>query len=173
MALFNTTPVGGIDFTTAFSVSSTTPEYPGPPIAVGTVVDGSSGSRWVLTKLETSATCTAGDVLIITTNSTWESQALTNTLGRDKLGQLVGVAGATGTAGQYVWMQIAGYVASVNAATSSSAFTVLHSAATAGRLNSGAGVGTTVAVNGIVLTATAASNAGPAILTNPVIGAND
>ncbi len=171
--LYNITPNSGIDFGTAFSVSTSTPEYPGSPIALGTVVFGTNGSRWVLCKLETSSTCTEGDCVIVTTNSTWEIKALTNTLGVSKRGQLVGVAGATGTAGQYVWVQTAGYASSINCATSSSAFTLLHSSATGGRLTSTASGGTSVSIEGIYILATAASNAAAAILTNPVVGAND
>ena len=170
---FNTIPTSGIDFGTAFTVSSTTPEYPGSPIKLGTPMFGSDGSRWVLTKLEAASTCTVGDILIVTTNSTWEVKALTDTLGVSKLGQLVGVAGATGTAGQYVWMQTAGYNSTVNAVTVSAAFTALHSSATAGRVTSTAAAAVSVAINGMVLLATAAANVAAAILTNPVVGAND
>lgn len=174
MALFGTLPTSGIDFTTAYTIDAdTTPEYPGSPIALGTKIIGSMGSEWILCKLEAAATCAAGDAMIVTTNSTWEVQAVTNTLGVGKLGQLIGVAGATGTAGQYVWIQVAGYVASVNAATGSTAFTALHSSATGGRLTSTAAGGTSVAINGIVLLDTAASNVAAAYVTNPVVGADD
>jgi len=173
MALFGTLPTAGIDFTTAFTVSTDTPEYPGSPIALGTRIIGSMASEWILCKLETSATCTAGDALVVTDNETWEVQALTNTLATGALGQYVGIAGATGTAGQYVWMQVSGYSSSVNAITGATGFTALHSLATAGRLTATAAGGTTFAVNGIVLTATAAANLGPALLNNPTVGAAD
>mgnify|MGYP003646431443 FL=1 len=170
---YNTIPSAGIDFATAYTISTSTPEYPGSPIELGTTILGTDGSRWTLCKLEAASTCTAGDALIVTTNSTWEVKALTNTLGVSKLGQLVGIAGATGTAGQYVWMQVAGYNGTVNAVTGSAAFTALHSSATGGRLTSTAAAATSVAINGIVILATAASNVAAAVLTNPVVGAND
>ncbi len=174
MALFGTLPTSGIDFTTAYTIDAeTTPEYPGSPIALGTKIIGSMGSEWILCKLEAAATCTAGDVLIVTDNTIWEVEGVTNTLATGALGQMLGVAGATGTAGQYVWMQVAGYAAVVNATTSSAAFTALHTTATGGRVIATATGGTTFAVNGMVLTATAAANLGPAILTNPVVGAAD
>lgn len=172
-AYFNTIGNPGIDFGTAFTVSSSTPDYPGAPIKLGTPMLGTDGSSWVLCKLEAASTCTAGDAVIVTTNSTWEIKAITNTLGKGKLGQMVGIAGATGTAGQYVWVQVRGYNSTINCATSSTAFTVLHSGATAGRLTTTASAGTGVAVNGIVILATAASNVAAAFLANPVVGADD
>lgn len=174
MALFGTLPTAGIDFATAYTIDvDANPEYPGSPIALGTKIIGSMASEWILCKLEASATCTAGDALVVTTNSTWEVQALTNTLATGALGQLVGIAGATGTAGQYVWMQVAGYAASINVVTGSAAFTAMHSLATAGRLTTTAAGGTTFAVNGMVILATAADNVAAAILNNPVVGAAD
>lgn len=171
---FNTTPVSGIDFSVAYTIDvDTNPEYPGSPIALGTMVMGTNGSLHVLCQLEAASTCTANDAVIITTNSTWEIKALTNALGVSKLGQMVGVADATGTAGQYVWVQVMGYRSAVNVATSSTAFTALHSSSTAGRLTSTAAGGTSVAVGGIVALATAASNSAAVMITNPVIGADD
>lgn len=170
---YNTIPSSGIDFGTAFTVSSSTPDYPGSPIKLGTPMMGTDGSRWVLCKLEAASTCTAGDALIVTTNSTWEVKALTDTLGVSKLGQLVGIAGATGTAGQYVWMQVSGYNGTVNAVTGSAAFTALHSSATGGRLTSTAAASVSVGINGMVILATAAANVAAAVLSNPVVGAND
>lgn len=171
--LFNTNPVGGIDFTTAYTAPSSDLAIPGPTLAVGTTVFGNMGSRWVLVRLEEASTCTAGDVLIVIDNDDWIVQGVSNTNGVSKLGQLVGVAGATGTEGQYLWMQTAGYVASANVLTGATAFTALHSTATAGRIDDTASAGNSVAINGIVALATAASNAAACLLTNPVVGAND
>lgn len=168
-----TTPLGGINFGLAYTLSSTVPEYPGRQFTPGTHVQGTDGSTWIFVVLEAASTCTAGDALIVTTNSTWEVKAVTNTLAASKLGQRMGIAGATGTAGQYLWMQTAGYNASINCATSSSAYTALHTSATAGRLTTTAAGGTSVAVNGGVINATAASNVGIAIMTGMVVGAND
>lgn len=173
MAAFNITPSIGIDFTVAYTVSTSTPEYPGSPIALGTIVDGVGGAVWILCKLEAASTCTAGDALLVTTPSTWEVKALTSTLGKGKLGQRVGIAGATGTAGQYVWMQVAGYIASLNVATGSTANTVLHSSGTAGRLTTTAVGGTSAIVSGGAILATAASNVATASLTGLVVGADD
>jgi hypothetical protein len=162
----------GYSFTTAYpAVSTSTPEFPGAPLAVGTRVAGTDGAEWVFVKA--GGTVAAGDVVIITTNSTWIAQAATNTLAASKLGQWVGVAGAAATVNQFFWMQVAGYVAAVNAATGMTGFTAARSTSTAGRIDDTITGGTTVAIAGIVLLATAASNTAAAILNNPTIGAND
>jgi hypothetical protein len=162
----------GFDFTSADpAISITTPEFPGPLVAVGTRANGTDGAVWV--RVIAGGTIARGDVVIVTTNSSWTVQAVTNTLAASKLGQLVGVAGAGVTVGQFFWMQTAGYSASVNAATGMTAFTAARSTATAGRLDDTITGGTTVAIPGIVLLATAASNVAAAILINPHVGAND
>jgi len=173
MTAYVNTPLGGINFAQAYTLSATTPEYPGRGFTPGTHVQGSDGSTWIFVMLEAASTCTVGDALIVTTNSTWEVKAVTNTLALSKLGQRLGIAGATGTAGQYLWMQVAGYNASINCATGSTAFTALHTGATAGRLTTTAAGGTSVAVSGGVINATAAANVGIAILTGLSVGAND
>ena len=98
----------GYNFTTAYAaVSTSTPEFPGAPLAVGTRVNGTAGATWIFVKA--GGTVAAGDVCLITTNSTWIAEAMTSTLAKGKLGQMVGVAGAVATVGQFFWMQIAGY----------------------------------------------------------------
>ncbi len=161
----------GYSFTTAYpAVSATTPEFPGAPLAVGTRVSGTDGAEWVFVKA--GGTVAAGDV-VLTTNSTWIAQAATNTLAASKLGQWVGVAGAAATVNQFFWMQVAGYSAAVNAVTGMTGFTAARTTATAGRMDDTITGGTTVAIAGIVLLATAASNTAAAILNHPTIGAND
>jgi len=167
------TPLQGINFSQTFTLSTSTPEYPGLPIIPGTHVQGSDGSTWVYVVLEAATTCTANDWLIVTNNATWEVKPITSTLAKGKLGQRMGVAGGTGTAGQYLWMQTAGYNNSTNTATSTAAFTALHSTATAGRLSSTAVGGTSAAISGAVINATAAANVGIAIIGGVVVGADD
>jgi hypothetical protein len=174
MTVYNVnTPLSGIDFTKAYTLSTSTPEYPGRGFTPGTHVQGSDGSTWVFVVLEAATTCTANDFLIVTTNSTWEVKPITSTLAKGKLGQRLGVAGATGTAGQYLWMQTSGYNASANVATSAAAFTALHSTATAGRVSTTAVGGTSAAVSGGVINATAAANVGVLIATGLSVGADD
>lgn len=162
----------GYNFTVADpAVSTSTPEYPGTTVPVGTRVAGTDGTEWI--RVIAGGSITAGDVVIVTTNSSWTVQAMTNTLASSKLGQWVGVAGATATSGQYLWMQVSGYTAAVNAATGMTGFTAARSTSTGGRIDDTITGGTTVAIAGIVLLATAASNTAAAILNNPTVGAND
>lgn len=162
----------GYDFTVSDpAISTTTPEFPGALVAVGTRVVGTDGATWV--RVIAGGTVARGDIVLITTNSTWTAQAMTNALAASKLGQLVGVAGASATVGQFFWMQTTGYSASVNAVTGMTAFTAARSTATAGRIDDTITGGTTVAITGIVLLATAASNVAAAVLNNPAVGAND
>ena len=69
-------------------------------------------------------------------------------------------------------MQVAGYAAAVNAATSSAANTVLSSTTTAGRIG-GSSAGNSAKVTGLTLVATAASNTAAAVLNFPAIGTDD
>ena len=163
--------VEGVDFATGYTVSSTTPEYPGAPHQVGTRVNAGNLGTWVF--CVAGGSITANDIVICTTNSSFTVQAMTNTLASSKLGQWVGKAGATATSGQYLWVQVAGYAAAVNAATGMTGFTATRSTSTAGRIDDTITGGTTVAIAGIVLLATAASNTAAAHLSNPTVGAND
>jgi hypothetical protein len=161
----------GYNFTVADSaVSTTTPEFPGVLVTVGTRVNGTEGAQWV--RVIAGGTVAAGDVCLITTNSSWTAQALTSALGKGKLGQMVGIAGAAATVGQFFWMMTAGRYPSVNATTGQAAFTVLSSTATAGRLGTASG-GVSAKVTGLVLTATAAGNVAAAILPGAAIGTDD
>lgn len=162
----------GFAFTTAYpAVSTTTPEFPGAPVAVGTRVVGTAGAEWIFVKA--AGTVAAGDVVQLTTTATWIASAITNTTAASKLGQMVGVAGAAATVGQFFWMQVAGYVASINAVTGMTGYTAARTTSTAGRIDDTITGGTTVAIAGMVLEATAASNVAAGILNFPTIGAND
>ena len=165
-----TNQLGGINFTDQYTVSTSTPEYPGSPLQVGTRVNAGNGGEWMF--VVAGGSITANDIIVVSTMSTFTVQSLTNTLGKGFLGKIVGKAGATATSGQYLWMQVAGYAAAVNAATSSAANTVLSSTTTAGRLGA-ASAGNSVKVTGLTLVATAASNTAAAVLNFPALGTDD
>lgn len=162
--------VEGVDFTTAYTVSTSTPEYPGAPLQVGTRVNAGNGGMWIFAIA--GGSITANDIVVFSTMSSFTVQSLTNALGKGFLGKIVGKAGATATSGQYLWVQVAGYAAAVNAATSSAANTVLSSTTTAGRIG-GASAGNSVKVTGLTLVATAASNTAAAVLNFPALGTDD
>ena len=165
-------PIGleGVNFTEAYTVSSTTPEYPGAPFQVGTRVNAGNAGVWVF--VLAGGSITANDLCVVATPSTFSTVALSNSTAKGFLGKQVGKAGATVTSGQYFWLQVSGYAAAVNAATSSAAWTVLSSTSTAGRIG-GSSAGNSAKVTGLVLTATAASNTAAAVLNNPAIGTDD
>jgi len=162
--------IEGADFTTAYTVSSTVPEYPGAPLQVGTRVNAGNGGQWIFALA--GGSITANDIVVFTTMSTFTVQSATNTLSKGFLGKLAGKAGATATSGQYLWVQVAGYAAAVNAATSSAANTVLSSTTTAGRIGA-ASAGNSAKITGLTLVATAASNTAAAVLNFPAIGTDD
>lgn len=162
--------VEGVDFTTAYTVSTSTPEYPGAPLQVGTRVNAGNAGQWIFAIA--GGSITANDIVVFSTMSSFTVQSLTNALGKGFLGKLVGKAGATATSGQYLWVQVAGYASAVNAATSSAANTVLSSTTTAGRIG-GASAGNSVKVTGLTLVATAASNTAAAVLNFPALGTDD
>lgn len=175
MPSFSTNGMGeGINFYVALpAVTATLPEYPGTNFTPGIHVSGSEGAEWVLCQVAATKSCTANDLVVVTNHATWQIDQLTNTTGRGFLGSRIGVAGATATAGQYVWVQLTGYAATVNIVTGATAYTVLHSGATAGRGTSTASGGVSVILTGIVALATAAANVAACHLNSAAIGAND
>jgi len=162
--------VEGVNFTEAYSASTSTPEYPGLPFQVGTRVNAGNGGQWIF--VLAGGSITANDICVIATMSTFSTVQLQNSTGKGFLGKIVGKAGATATSGQGLWLQVAGYAAAVNAATSSAANTVLSSTSTAGRIGA-ASAGNSAKVTGLTLVATAASNTAAAVLNFPAIGTDD
>ena len=100
-------PIGleGVDFTAAYTVSTSVPEYPGAGMQVGTRVNAGNGGQWIF--VVAGGSITANDLAVISTASTFTATALSNTTAKGFLGKLVGKAGATVTSGQYFWLQVA------------------------------------------------------------------
>lgn len=162
--------VEGVNFTEAYSASTSTPEYPGLPFQVGTRVNAGNAGQWIF--VLAGGSITANDICVVATMSTFSTVQLQNSTAKGFLGKIVGKAGATVTSGQGFWLQVAGYAAAVNAATSSAANTVLSSTSTAGRIG-GSSAGNSAKVTGLTLVATAASNTAAAVLNFPAIGTDD
>ena len=165
--------IEGINFSKAFSVSASTPEYPGRQMSPGIRTTGSDGSEWILCQVAATKACVANDLVVVTNHATWQIDQVTNTTARNFLGSRIGVAGATGAAGDYVWVQFGGYAPTVNIVTAAAAFTALHSSATAGRGTATASGGVSATLNGIVGLAAAASNVAACHLNAAAVGAND
>jgi len=170
MPAFTLTPFAGAAFATAYPAVDVLIEAPRPPFAVGTMGLGSDGTEWVF--CIAGGTIAAKDTVLITP-ATMTANAITSTLGRAAVGNWVGVAGAAATVGQFIWVCRSGYLTGVNVATSAAAFTVMHDSATAGRLTTTTGAGTTAAVVGIVAQATAAANVANCFLNRPYVSALD
>lgn len=165
--------------TDTFTLSlTTTPEFPNPPFAVGTVIAGSQGAEWLFCRLAPSQTIAAGDfVYVSSTDAGFLITSFANAARGTTLGAIVGVAGAaatsTASSANFIWIQRKGVYLNANVATSSTGFTQLRSSATGGRVTSTATASTSVQVNGVVALATAAANLANVMLNYPAIGAND
>lgn len=106
---FVTTPLEGLnpnqtytayDQTAAISATNS-PDNPGPPVAVGTVVMATGDSAFVFVKA--SANIAAGDACIIAADGT--AAGVTTTTATGSLQKQVGVAVVAITSGQYGWLQ--------------------------------------------------------------------
>lgn len=84
-------------------------------------------------------------------------------------GQQVGVVSYAATATEYGWVQRTGSV-SGNVGTDTAAGDAINSTATAGRLDDDGTAGAEL-IEGVYVTATAASNAATVMLNNPFVGA--
>lgn len=188
-AIYSTTAQEGIDINSVFILSSGTPEYPAPPFIPGELAWGTDGSEWVY--CTSSITIAPGSVLVISSVPGQWSVALiggaTIAAASAPVGQLVAVSGggngsvavpapASPQTANFFWAQRAGNAPNVKTLAATTKNAALFSSATvAGQLTStGGGVGTTYAVNGIVISQATGSTAGPntAVLNYPVVGAS-
>ena len=160
----------GVDFTAAYTVSTSVPEYPG---AVHAGQDARQRrQRWTVDFRRRGRLITANDLAVISTASTFTATALSNTTAKGFLGKIGGQGRATVTSGQYFWLQVAGYAASVNCRPRPRgeyrAGQHHHGGASRRRVGGQLGQG-----DRLVLVATAASNTAAAILNFPAIGTDD
>lgn len=168
-----TTPSEGVNFNSTYTpydqtaaISSTnSPDNPGPPFTVGTVMKGTGESEYIFVKA--SAAIALGDVCQIT-STTAAATGITTTNGL--LGSLVGVAQVAIASGAYGWLQRAGACANINVAASCVQNVQLATTATAGTIDDAVTTGLKN-INGIIITTTvtgAATTAGT--LNFPVVG---
>lgn len=172
--LFSTMNLAGIDINSATSytlatATNFTPEYPqGGNLSLGTTVLGTLDGQWVYC---TSATGNS-KYDVVGFGPTFSALELTTAVG---FGAMVGIAMATATTGQYLWVMTNGISPGVNVVTGIAANVQLYTTATAGRLGGVSGAtGVGFAINGLVLStsstgATGSSSQG-AILIQPVVG---
>lgn len=171
--IFPTTPTEGVNFNTTYTAydqtaaitSTNTPDNPGPPFSVGTVIKGLGDSEFVFVKA--GATINLGDCCIIT-STTQLANPITTTLAL--LGVEVGFAQVAIANGSYGWLQRNGACANINVAASCVQNVQLAATATAGVLDDAVTTGLKN-INGVVITTTvtgAATTAGT--LNQPVVG---
>lgn len=168
---FVTTPSLGFNFNltytaydqTAVSSATNSPDNPGPPVAVGTVANGTGDTTFVFVKA--SAAIAAGDVCQITTATQFATGVTTtNAL----LGNQIGVAQVAIASGSYGWLQRNGACSNISVAAVV-ANVQLATTATAGQLDDVVTTGFKN-INGIVIT----TSGGPGVLAGtlnyPVVG---
>lgn len=187
--LYNTSTQEGVDINDVFMLSSGTPEYPRPPFLPGSLAWGTDGSEWVY--CTSSISIAPGSVLVVSAVPGSWSVALiggaTVAAASAPVGQLVAVSGggtgsvtvpapASPQTANFFWAQRAGNAPNVRTAATTTKNSPLSSSATAAGVVSAVagGVGTTYAINGMVITQAAGSAAGPntAVLNFPVVGAS-
>jgi len=168
--VFSTLNTEGVDLSTAFTLSTSTPEYPNPPFVIGTEVIGSNDGRWCYATA--AAAITAGDVCVIT--KAFQAIGVTSAVAATSFGLRLAVSQATVTTGQYSWYQYSGTDTSpgINVTASIAQNVQLYTTATAGRLGAIA-TGSSVTAVGIVTTTTSASTAGPypGVMVGAYVGA--
>ena len=171
---FSTLNTEGVDVNAVYTVSTATstayqPEYPMPPFSVGTEVLGNNGSKFLFTTVSTS--CSKGNVCVVSDTS-YDVVPLVTSIAAANFGLQLGVAMATGTTGQYLFVQTQGQNQAVSIVGSTTAGVPLYSSTTAGALTSVATVATSFPVYGVVLytTATSAQVLATAQLTSLELG---
>lgn len=171
-------PQAGVDFTKTYTISTSTPEYPGLPFVPGTIMQGTNGSSYIF--VNALSNVLYGRVVIINDMTIWQCRQITNALARAAFGQMVGVVAATDiipsltagiAAGSYGWLQIAGYAADIQFNTGSSAFAQCYTDAASVLMSTTSAPGTNAAVNGMTLLTAPSGTTATAFLNYPTVGA--
>jgi hypothetical protein len=159
--LIPVTPTEGVNFNATYTaynqalpISATnSPDNPGPPIGVGTVVKGNGNSEFVFVQATT--TINLGDCCLIT-SATQTAAAITTALALADEGVQVGFAQVPIASGAFGWLQRSGACQNINVAAATATDVALLATVTPGVLDD---AGSPV-INGVVITATA-GGAGP------------
>lgn len=168
-----TTPSSGVNFNTTYTpydqtaaISATnSPDNPGPPFTVGTVMKGTGDSEFVFVKA--ASAIGIGECCQIAA-TTQIATPITTTNGL--LGSQVGFAQVAIASGAYGWLQRNGACANISVAASCVQNVQLAATATGGVLDDAVTTGLKN-IDGVVITTTvtgAAVTAGT--LNNPVVG---
>jgi hypothetical protein len=170
--LIPVTPTEGVNFNLTYTaynqaaaISATnSPDNPGPPMGVGTVVKGTGSSEFVF--VQASTVINLGDCCLIT-SATQTAAAITTTLAAADEGVHVGFAQVPIASGAFGWLQRDGACQNINVAAATNTDQLMYTTATAGVLSSAI---TTGIIAGAVITANSAGAAVVAgTLNKPVV----
>lgn len=173
--IFPTTPTEGVNFNTTYTpydqtaaiTSTNSPDNPGPPFSLGTVIKGLNDAEFLFVKA--SAAVAAGDVVIISSTAFTAAGITTSNA---TFGSLVGVAIVALASGSYGWVQRSGQVTTgFNVAASCSPNVQLATTTTTGVIDDAVTTGN-VKISGIATTTTnavASAQTEPGILNYPVV----
>lgn len=139
----------------------------GAVVPVGTIADGTDGSKWVYVLFGTGGVTGTGYVVVV--DEAYGAVMMSNSVGA--LGDAIAVAPAAASAGDYGWVQRFGTVDAIQVSASAAANVPLASTTTDGQLDD-AVANPTKNITGIVLTTARTSSAGsaPGYLNWPVVG---
>jgi hypothetical protein len=153
--LIPVTPTEGVNFNLTYTaynqaaaISATnSPENPGPPIGVGTVVKGLGDSEFVF--VQAAATINLGDCCIIA-SATQVATPLTTALAATNESYQLGFAQVPIASGAYGWLQRDGACQNISVAAACVQFQPLFATAVAGVLDDAG----TVSIAGVTITTT-------------------
>ncbi len=149
---FSISATEGVDFTQTYTVSSSTPELPGPPFSVGQHVLGTNGTEYMFVKAST-AIAQWQAVSIDTT----EAAAVPLTIALANAGAEIGWAQVAIAAAAYGWVAIRGQQIGVLAKRASLAGVKLYVSSTSPGTLTSTSVRTSALVQGVTLTTSCTS----------------
>jgi hypothetical protein len=170
--LIPVTPTEGVNFNATYTAynqalpvtPTNSPDNPGPPMGVGTVVKGNGNSEFVFVQATT--TINLGDCCLITP-ATQTAAAITTTLATGAEGEQVGFAQVPIASGAFGWLQRSGACQNISVAAGCATDAILYTTASPGVLDDAV---TTGIINGVVITATTTPAAAvPGTLNQPVV----
>ena len=172
---FNISNMAGVDYSLIFTPTTTSQLYgtsgtPNPPFAVGTLSDGSDGSKWVYVKYGTGGVTGIGYSVVF--DEAFLAVMMSNSVGG--LGDKIGIPTAAASSGDYGWVQVYGVCASIRVSASAAANVALASTTTAGELDDSV-ANPTKNITGIWLTTANGGSAGlaPGELNWPTVGSTN
>ncbi len=166
---YSTSNTAGINFTQTFTPPAAGSYNTGQlaPLALGQIVEGTDGSKWVYCLAGSGGVTGLGYVVVM--DEAFGAVMMSNSVGG--LGDKIGVSPVAASAGDYFWVQVYGTCDDIRVAASCAANVVLASTTTAGEIDDAVAT-PTKNITGIILTTARGGTAGnaPGMLNFPVVG---